>query len=382
MAAIVFFFDLLYPYWKLIAILSMQIIFTTIGRSWIYTIFEDYLFITVRTIFFQILNLILLFLIVRGPGDVDRYAVVSVFGLIGNNIVNMICSKKYCRISFSWKPSLNHILPIILIFSTSVSIVIYGSSDTTMLGVFGTDYNVGLYSVSVKIYTIIKQLVAAILTVTIPRFSYYLGIGKKEEFKKLFSKVFNILCFILLPISAGLCMLSRQCIFIISGSKYMEASLSLSILSIAMIFNLFAYLLGYCVLIPNRKEKYFFVATAISAIVNIMLNFILIPKYMQNAAAVTTLIAEGVAAVICFIFAYPYIKDTRLESNIVLSGVGAMTIIVICIVVQHIIKDNILSLVICVIASILMYMTIHIIFKNPIIYEALSTIKGEIRKMV
>lgn len=162
----------------------------------------------------------------------------------------------------------------------------------------------------------------------------------------------------------------------------MEASLSLSILSIAMIFNLFAYLLGYCVLIPNRKEKYFFVATAISAIVNIMLNFILIPKYMQNAAAVTTLIAEGVAAVICFIFAYPYIKDTRLESNIVLSGVGAMTIIVICIVVQHIIKDNILSLVICVIASILMYMTIHIIFKNPIIYEALSTIKGEIRKMV
>ena len=379
MIIIVYNIDLLHPYWKLIAILALQIVFSTLGRNWIYTIYEDYFFITIRSILFQLVNMVLLFIMVHGPADVERYAFVSVFGLIGNNIANMICSRKYCTFSFTLRPAKKHILPILLIFSTTVSIVIYGSSDTTMLGIFGTDYNVGIYSVSVKIYSIIKQLVAAVLTVSIPRFSYYLGNGKKEEYNQLFDKVINLLLFILLPISIGLCMVSKQCIYLISGLDYLDAASPLSILSIAMIFNLLAYMLGYCVLIPNRKEKQFFIATLVSAIVNIGLNYIFIPQYMQNAAATTTLIAEAVAAIMCFGYSYQYIRSIKLGKNVFCSFVGTILIVIICLFINNEIEDYLLSLALCVIVSIFAYLLLQVILKNPLFHNIISIVKEKIR---
>ena len=55
-------------YMVLFAILSLQIILTTIGVDWINVIYEDYFYITVRTILFNLLQLILLFLFVRTEG--------------------------------------------------------------------------------------------------------------------------------------------------------------------------------------------------------------------------------------------------------------------------------------------------------------------------
>ena len=66
--------------------------------------------------------------------------------------------------------------------------MIYVYSDTTMLGFMQTDYEVGIYSVSVKIYTIVKNLLASVLIVSIPRLSMYYGIGKIKEFKNTAQK--------------------------------------------------------------------------------------------------------------------------------------------------------------------------------------------------
>ena len=41
-------------YTELLLIMSLQILFTTIGTEWIFTIFEEYTYITVRGIVFQI----------------------------------------------------------------------------------------------------------------------------------------------------------------------------------------------------------------------------------------------------------------------------------------------------------------------------------------
>lgn len=48
-----------------ILIFSIQILFTTLGTEWIYTIYEDYTYITIRSIIFKILSIILLFIFVK-----------------------------------------------------------------------------------------------------------------------------------------------------------------------------------------------------------------------------------------------------------------------------------------------------------------------------
>lgn len=245
-------------YASVIMILSGKIICDTLGRNWLYALYEDYAFITIRSIISQIFSLVLLFLLVKGPGDIELYAFVSVSSTIISGILNLIFSCKYCGLQFSWKLEKKHIVPILLIFSTTVSIIIYSNTDITILGFFGTDKHIGLYSSSVKVYNIIKQIIAASLTVSIPRFSYYLGNKMFAEYNHLYNKITNTLLTLVIPAIAGLMFLSQEIIVLACGEEFIEAWKSLSILSVSMFFNLMTYLLGYCVLIPHRKEKNFF----------------------------------------------------------------------------------------------------------------------------
>lgn len=362
-------------YSDIIFVLASQIVFTTIGRGWIYTIYEDYMYITIRTVLFQLFSAGLLFIFVRDSDDVLIYALISIMGIIGNNIANLICSKKYCKFSFRYNPELSYFKSILILFCTSLSVTIYTSSDTIILGFLGTDYSVGLYSTSIKIYNIVKQMVAAILTVSIPRCSYYIGCGKVEEYQNLFNKIFNTLIFFLLPATFGLLSLSKECIYLIAGQEYLEASFSLQILSVAIVFNLMSYMLGYCVLIPHKEEGLFLKATMISAAANIALNFILIPYYMQNAAALTTVIAECITMMICYFGAKKYIHNLYVGNNLICVLCGSLSIGVVCFIIKKLVQNTIVIIVLSVTISAIVFGGIQILLKNTFLKEIFRILK-------
>ena len=107
-------------YVSAILIFSLQIIFTTIGTEWIYTIYEEYNYITIRSILFKIISMILLFLLVKKASDYLVYVSISVFASVGSNVLNFIHSKSYCSIKLvknvDWY---KHLKPIIIIFASS-----------------------------------------------------------------------------------------------------------------------------------------------------------------------------------------------------------------------------------------------------------------------
>ena len=71
---------------------------------------------------------------------------------------------------------------MLIMFANIVTISVYVNFDTTMLGTMKGDYSVGLYTIAVKIYNIIKNIMAAIYSVTIPRLAQLYG---KKEMEKL-----------------------------------------------------------------------------------------------------------------------------------------------------------------------------------------------------
>ena len=162
------------------------------------------------------------------------------------------------------------------------------------------------------IYNIIKQVMVAVITVTIPRLTLYAG---TEKFKPLFSKVFNVLIVLVIPAIVGLAFVSNNIIEIIAGSEFLAAATSLKWLGGALIFALLACLFGTSVLLPYKKETIFFISTAISAVINIVLNIILIPIFKQNAAAFTTLLSQAVAMLICYYYSKKYISLKSLYSH-------------------------------------------------------------------
>lgn len=372
--------DKLAEYKLLIGVLSIEIIFSTLGLSWVYSIYEDFFLIAIRTIAIQLGCTMLLFVFVKSPNDVIVYCIITAMTRVINNVVNMFFIKKYCNVHLCKLSGLKkHIKPIVLVFATTAAITIYVQSDIIILGFLSDDYHVGIYSVATKIYNVVKQLIAAILFVTIPRFSYYSRKNMLIEFKVLFNKILNIMIIILLPSMVGIVALSKNIICMAAGMTYIEADYSLKILGIAMTFNLLEFMYGYCVLIPQKKETVFFYATVVGAITNIILNFILIPLFLQNAAAFTTLLSEVVTMIVCIINSPKLVdrKETLKNAGIVL--LGCVMIIFTCFYVNGTEYNLYMKTILSVALGCLIYTGILLFSKNKYVYEIISK-RGSGRK--
>lgn len=365
-----------------ILILSVEILFSTLGINWIYNIYEDFLFITIRTLVFQVISLIATFVFVRNTNDLTNYILIAAFSSSGANIVNfLVARKKYCKFRFTlhcnWK---QHLKPILIIFSTTIAINVYVNSDTTILGFFTNDYQVGLYSTAAKIYTILKNVLAAMLIVLIPRFSLLINKNNLSNAKNLFSKVFNTMSILLLPISIGLFMTSSDVISLVAGKNYLGGSEALSLLSVATIFSLYAYMYTQCILIPAKKENIVFKATLISASANIVLNLILIPMFGMDSAAFTTVVAEFLVFYIAIKESNEIIKLERVKRNLITVFVGCGIIIIVCVVLDMLIQNAIIRLLVSVLASFVLYSVTLILMRNEIVLQLIKQINYKIIK--
>lgn len=351
----------------LITILSFRIVFTTLGMEWIFNIYEEYGYITIRGIAFQIIYTLTVFILVKKPEDLILYCVLTLISTTAPNICNILFLKKYCIIRLT--PHINikaHLIPIIFIFSSSLATTIYVNSDITMLGFFTSNFHVGLYSVSAKIYNIVKQLLAAIIIVSIPRMSLLWGKGEYDHFKKLAEQIFGTLLTFIIPIVIGIYFLSENIIFIVAGNSYIEANNSLKILSIALIFSVFSWFFTSCILIPCKKEKQVLLATTIAALLNMLLNIVLIPHLYEDAAAITTVIAEISSLLICI-----YHSNKIIHIRIYFRDI--ISIILGCIFMSLVIHylqtrfSGLSGIIIIILISGTIYMSILILMRNTVL---------------
>lgn len=234
-------------YEQLIILLSLSIGFSTLGVEWINTVYEDFLYVTIRSIVIYILTLVLLFVLVKDQNDVLQYALLTVTnsGLIC--ISNWLYCRRYVKVRLTKRIELKkHIKPILTIFANSVATTIYVNADTTMIGLLSGDYYVGLYSLAVKIYNVIKTMLAAIYSVAIPKISFFAGQNDKGKVKQVFTSVCAALTIILLPAGVGLATISKEVVIIMGGTEYLDSALTLQILSFSLIGAVFGGLFTYC----------------------------------------------------------------------------------------------------------------------------------------
>lgn len=373
-------FKNLSAYLNCILIFSITIFFTTIGTEWIYTIYEDYAYITVRSIIFKIISIILLFLLVKNPGDYLWYSAITVFSTVGSNLFNFIHAKKLCSIKIvkkvNWK---EHLKPILIIFASAVAVNIYAFSDVTILGLIKGDYAVGIYSVATKIQTVSQGVLTAILTVTIPRLSMLFGQKRFIEYNQILTKVFNTLVVLVLPVAIGIIMLSKEIVIIIAGSKYLPSVMALRIISWAIIFSIFGWLISDCVLLPAKRENKLLIGTVVCSCFNIILNFILIPIISYDGASLSTVLTELLSLIIDYYWGKDIMCKVTLNKNnqkvLLTTVIGCLFIVVYCILIQSLSLKIWLDICLSVTGSVVGYFIILFILKNPIIIEYLSDFK-------
>lgn len=361
-------------YRTLIIIQSLSIITTTVGADWLNSAMEDFRYITIRTVFFQILSLIFMFMFIHSPEDYMKYAVISLFSSAGASVTNIWYRRKYCEVRFIWyiKNGIDwkkHIMPIIDMFVMILAQTIFNSVDSTMLGLIHGDREVGIYSAAHKIMNIINQVVASLVWVIMPRMSSYFAEKNYEEINKLLRKVLNFYVTLGLPCAIGTIMLSNDIILVIFGTDFADASSVLRVMMIGFIFSLYGgNFLGNTILLPSKKEKTYMIACCVMAVFNVMANYILIPRFRAVGAAITTAMCSLLMLIMLELKKDKKIYIKNIWGVFLSPIIGCILIVIICILGKKI-KLFWGRMIFNIGISIISYFAIQIILKNSIILE-------------
>ena len=359
----------------IILISSISILLTSVGMEWFYQAIEQYGYITYRNLAFKVVSVVFMFLFVHDRGDYILYAGINVLGTVGSNLMNLIRARKYIYFKPMKAYHLSkHMKPIMVFFLFSVTVQIYTSMDTVMLGFMSSDVQVGYYTAATKMKSILVSLVTALGTVLLPRASYYIENEMEEKFSQIIRKSFQFVIAMALPITLFFMAEAKDTIMFLAGGEYINAVPAMMVITPTIFFIGLSNITGMQVLVPLGLEKHTVISTLVGALVDLVLNTIFIPKFGAAGASFGTLIAEG-AVLIVQICQMAYLKKTKYLQidwrdtfKICISAIIALIAVI---VFKHFcfIGNSLLNLISTAIVYFGCYSVLAIIFKENIVEE-------------
>ncbi|RDE66824.1 flippase [Haemophilus haemolyticus] len=366
---------------ELYIILAFSMLFNVLGIEWLYKALEQYSYITIRSIFFKIASLILLFVFVKESNDILPYAMLTVLASVGAGILNFYNLRKIItlyKITFKQLEITKHIKPSFTFFLLTISITIYVNLDSIMLGFMTSDDNVGYYSAAVKIKQILVTLVTSLGAVMLPRLAFYYEQKRFDEFKDLVKNALGFILIVSLPLTIYFTLYAKDAILLLSGESFLASVEPMQIIMPTVFLIALSNLMGWQILVPMDREKQIVFSTIIGAIVGGIINIFAIPYLGVNGAAIANLCAECAVVVVQIILLRKFIFPILAKINIwkMLIALFISTGVTLLIPFN---SNEIINLLLSSILFFGSYLISLLILKEPMVYQIFSSVLNKIK---
>lgn len=366
--------------YPLYLITGLAIALNALDNSWLYEGLEEFKFTAIRNLIFKIALFVLLLVFVRGTEDFYIYAAITVAGTAGNNIINILFSKRFVKLKVRGLNIKRHLKPVMMLVIVNLAIEIYTLVDTTMLGIFCPKENVAFYSYGSKINKILLQVVNTFTMVIVPRIALYYKEGKLEEFNQLLTNTLKIILILALPLIIGIQFVSQFFICEIYGDAYINSAYVLRILSAVLLISPIGYLLGSRVILSVGKEWKMAICVGAGAVVNVVGNLLLIPHYKEYGAAIASVIGEIVVMVIHLVFGSKYFRLKRFWDTILRVLAASAIMGGFLFGASYIPLNGWAVFAIQFVGAVLIYGILLLLLREPFIYEQFIKVKNKIVK--
>lgn len=278
---------------------GINIVLNMLGANWIYQALEQYDYITVRSVLFKAVSILLMFMMVHQESDYRAYAATTVIASAGSNIMNFFrlreCISFHKTGQYHFK---RHLKPIFVLFAQSAAVSIYTNLDTVMLGFMKTDTDVGLYTAAVKVKGILVAVVNSLGSVLLPRMSFFAERKKKGEFHRLLVLALNAELFMALPLTAYFGVEAKDTLLFLAGREYLQATRTMQIINLAVIPIGLTGVIGVQTLTSLDRENQVLVSVLCGALSDFILNLFMIPIWGASGAALATTCAEYIVLLV------------------------------------------------------------------------------------
>ncbi|MCK9470857.1 MAG: oligosaccharide flippase family protein [Bacilli bacterium] len=365
-------------------ILMLQFIGSFVSVEWMNEAFEDYKFITIKSLIVKVLYVSSIFTFIKSDNLISYTYIIS-FTFILDNLISFIYIYRKHSLSFKGLNLKKHLKPIILIFLISNISLMYMQADKLMLGLMLSDNAVTTYTIPSYIVVSIYNVILSIFVVAIPRLNDYYHNKSKDDFRKLYNEILRTFLIIFIPLIVFVFVLSDDIIILYTSSKYLESIIPLKYFSIVILLNATVYLQREGILYVFEMEKKIIKYNLIGGIINIGLNIVLYFLGLFNP--ITCIITLGFSFlflnIIMRIFVLREIDnrivlfDTQISKYIVLS----IIVVLIDYFISLFIFNLLIKLIVCFVLFIIIYLLGLIITKDSIFRLNWKICLAEVRKM-
>lgn len=367
----------------LLLIFGTQIIFNIINIDWFYQGIEEYAYIAIRSTIVKIVSLVCMFAYVRSSQDYISYAIILCCATFMNYIFNIINVRKYILFSLRVEGAIRkHIVKIVILFASVCASEVYTMLDSTMIGIFCSEQELGYYSNSIKLIRVVFSFVSAMCMVYFPRISYLYNNEKKDEYYRMTDQVLKLAGFFSLPAMFGIFSLSEEIVRDLFGSEFLPASLTIQILSPLITIFSVAYVSGHIILISVNREKDIMVATIVGALSNIILNYILIKSIGYNGAGIATVLTELIVTIFLCIRSQRFLKRNIKFSFIKSIVLATILMIIFVYALKFFVSNTFVVLIVSVICGCVIYCVVTWCSKNDVAIKIVSILKSSFTRFI
>lgn len=298
-------------------IMMVNILANGLDVTWFLNGLEEFRVIAIRSIVVRLVNVVCIFVLISQEQDIILYALfMQGATLIANLSVYPIVFKE---ISWEKVEKLNllcHFKPASIYFVPGLVTTIFSSTDKTMLGIFSNNYEVGVYEQANKISNICMSAISAIGNVILPRASHLYHSDKNyaDRANTLVYKSFNLVVLIAMPVTFGMAAISKEFVPVFFGNGYEKSVQILELLCCNVLLTSSINLLGQQCLIARKKQKEYNYSIVLSAIVNVVFNYLLIRSLDSIGAAIASVAASVISLCMILLFSKVEISLKKLFS--------------------------------------------------------------------
>lgn len=230
-----------------------------------------------------------------------RIGIIGVFysSLITNVIltpIGLFLSRFNYSLVFSIKKLKSLLSFGIPLVPASFSLLILNLADRFFLMHYSTLEQVGLYSIGIKLSSLLLLIVSAFQLGWGP---FAFSISKEKVAKEVYSKVLTYYMLLSSFIAIGLSIFAYDILKIVTTSQYVEGFKVVGMLSFGVIAYGAYYIVSIGVHLTNKTSHIAWTLT-VAAVMNLLLNFLLVPEYGMLGASFATLVSYFISTYLLY----------------------------------------------------------------------------------
>lgn len=304
---------LVHQYKQIYLIQSISIVSAFFDVSWFFMGLQNFKITVLRNFLVKIISIVSIFAFVKDSNDIYEYILILVLSIFFGNISIWSFLKNNLEFTkdLKVKSLKKHIKPILVLFVPQIAIQVFTVVNKTILGIYSTPVNLGLFENSDKIIRIFMAVVTASGIVLLPAVSNLYADKDFNKVKLYMYKAFDYISFLSIPLSVGLMVIAFPFGPWFFGESFSKIGIVLAVLSSILVFMAWNNTLSSQFLIPAKHENWYTNSFILGAILNVFLNILLDKKYGAVGAAISAALSETVVF-IYQIYKIKYFFDLKL----------------------------------------------------------------------